>query len=77
MLITKIIRIIFFSSILYSFVLNQDKLPNTFLKDLDNKKIDIYSFLENGPMLVNFWFLACEPCKKEMKYLDLYNQILH
>jgi len=49
-------------------------LPEVNLKDLNNKKINIYSLLKSGPILINFWFLACEPCKKEMKYLDEYNQ---
>ena len=49
-------------------------LPGVTLKDLSNKKIDIYSFLDSGPMLINFWFLACEPCKKEMKFLDEFDR---
>tara|TARA_Y100001970_G_scaffold176541_1_gene215152 strand:- start:3255 stop:3818 length:564 start_codon:yes stop_codon:yes gene_type:complete len=60
--------------ILFSLLLSEeDMLPNTFLKDLDNNKRDIYEFLENGPVVINFWFLACEPCKKEMVYLDEFN----
>ncbi len=49
-------------------------LPQVTLKDLNNKKVDIYSFLDSGPILINFWFLACEPCKKEMKFLDQFDQ---
>ena len=60
--------------ILQSFVLSQDKLPDTFLKNIDNKKVNIYDFISGGPTLINFWFLACEPCKKEMKYLDDFNK---
>ena len=52
---------------------NLEKLPNVILKDLDNKKINISDFLESGPTLISFWFLACEPCKKEMKYLSEFN----
>tara|TARA_B100000959_G_scaffold254603_1_gene286375 strand:+ start:341 stop:904 length:564 start_codon:yes stop_codon:yes gene_type:complete len=60
--------------ILFSFLLSEeDMLPKTILKDLDNDKRDIYEFLENGPAVINFWFLACEPCKKEMVYLDEFN----
>ena len=44
------------------------------LKSLDNKRIDIYDFIDNGPMLISFWFLACEPCKEEMKFLDKFNK---
>ena len=49
-------------------------LPETMLKDLNNNKIDLHKFLEDGPLVISFWFLACEPCKKEMIYLDKYNQ---
>ena len=61
--------------ILFCFMLADDNmLPKAMLKDLDNNKRDIYEFLEDGPLIINFWFLACEPCKKEMVYLDKYNQ---
>ena len=50
----------------------QDILPESFLKDLNGKKIKIND-LNDTPLVINFWFLACEPCKKEMKYLDLFN----
>ena len=50
-----------------------EKLPDTILKDLDNKKVSISDIVESRPTLISFWFLACEPCKKEMKYLDEFN----
>ena len=55
---------------------NQDLeyLPDEFLKDLDNKKVNMYDLLDARPALISFWFLACEPCKKEMKYLDEFNK---
>ena len=49
-------------------------LPNETLKNLKNKPVEIYSYLESGPILISFWFLACEPCKKEMKFLDEFNE---
>ena len=52
----------------------EDYLPDTFLKDLDNKKVSVLEYLDSKPALISFWFLACEPCKKEMKYLDEFNQ---
>ncbi len=62
--------------ILFSFVMASEGslLPKTFLKDLNNNKIAIYDYVEQGPMVLSFWFLACEPCKKEMLFLDLYNK---
>ena len=68
-------KIIFpFIILTYSLIFSQDKLPKTFLKDLNSKKINIYDLHDNGPMAINFWFLACEPCIKEMKYLDQFHQ---
>ena len=62
--------------ILFSFAVASEGslLPKAFLKDLNNNKIAIYGYVEQGPMVLSFWFLACEPCKKEMVYLDLYNE---
>ena len=54
--------------------IKKEILPNETLKNLKNKPVEIYSYLESGPMLISFWFLACEPCKKEMKFLDEFNE---
>ena len=64
------IKILF---ILLSFNLFADSLPNGLLKDLDKKKIDLLEVVDGKATIINFWFLACEPCKKEMKYLSQYN----
>ena len=45
-------------------------LPKIKLKDLQNKKKELSQYYSDGPILINFWNLACEPCKKEMKELD-------
>ena len=66
----RIIFLIFSISCTFS----QEKLPETFLKDLNGKKVSVYDVWDKGPMAISFWFLACEPCKKEMKFLDEYNQ---
>ena len=49
-------------------------IPDQQLKDLDNKRVSIHKLIEGRPTLISFWFLACEPCKKEMKYLDEFNK---
>ena len=49
-------------------------LPKIKLKDLDNKRQNLSQYYSEGPILLNFWNLACEPCKKEMKFLDEYNK---
>ena len=48
-------------------------LPNMKLKDLKNKRKDLSQYYSDGPILLNIWNLACEPCKKEMKELDKLN----
>ena len=52
----------------------KEMLPFQTLKNLKNKPIEISSYLDSGPMLINFWFLACEPCKKEMKFLNDFHE---
>jgi len=57
----------------FSFLFSGDKLPNVKFKTLENKKTKLDSFFIDGPIAVNVWNLACEPCKKEMKYLSEFN----
>ena len=45
-------------------------LPKIELKDLQKKRQAISQYYKDGPILINFWNLACEPCKKEMKELN-------
>ena len=33
-----------------------EKVPNHFLKDLNNKKRSIHEFIEDGPVAISFWF---------------------
>ena len=47
-----------------------DKLPSFKFKTLDKKKVKLEEFYKDGPIAVNVWNLSCEPCKKEMKYLN-------
>ena len=49
-------------------------IPNLKFKDLDNKKVFLEDFYSKGPILINFWTLSCEPCKKEMKHLSKINE---
>ena len=69
----KIILMVFVISISISQD-KKEKLPETFLKDLNGKKVNVNDLWDEGPMAISFWFLACEPCKKEMKFLDEYNK---
>ena len=51
-----------------------NKLPDFKFKTLDKKKIKLEEFYKDGPIAVNVWNLSCEPCKKEMKYLNEYHK---
>ena len=48
-------------------------LPNMKFKDMKNKRQELSQYYNDGPILLNIWNLACEPCKKEMKELDKLN----
>ena len=62
-----IINITIIISVLWA---GSNHLPKITLKDLNNKKQKLSQYYIDGPILLNFWNLACEPCKKEMKELD-------
>lgn len=49
-------------------------LPNIVLKDLNKIKVNTSDLYKNGPVLINFWYIACAPCIKEMKFLDEFNK---
>ena len=49
---------------------SEGKIPSIKLKDLNNKRFDLASFHLDGPVAINVWNMSCEPCKKEMKFLN-------
>jgi len=51
-----------------------DKIPNITLKDINKKKVKILDLSKDYYVLFNFWNMACEPCKKEMKFLNEFHQ---
>ena len=52
-----------FLVLILAFNLYADTLPNGFLKSMDKKKVDLLQAINGDFTVINFWFLACEPCK--------------
>ena len=72
----KIIFYILLQAILMSSdIVNSDEfIPDVRLKDINKKKIQLTDISKNNYVLFNFWNMACEPCKKEMKFLNEFHK---
>lgn len=63
------------SLLLAAFLMSgEENLPGMKLKDLSNHRVEISKYYQEAPILINFWTLACDPCKKEMKFLNEFNE---
>ena len=57
----------------FSFSTKTD-LPNVKLKNMNKENVKMVDLTKDGPIVINFWNLACEPCKKEMKFLNQFHK---
>jgi peroxiredoxin len=51
-----------------------DIAPKIVLRDINNKLVLCNNILKQKPVLVNFFFTDCAPCKKEIPELDALNE---
>ena len=57
-----------------SVVESYETIPNVKLKNLDKKRFQLLEVCKDSYVLFNFWNMACEPCKKEMKFLNEFHE---
>jgi len=62
-------KIIIIFAFLFVAISAQEKIDFT-AKTLKGKKIKLSQFYKEGPTLVSFWALWCQPCRKEMTKLN-------
>ncbi len=46
------------------------KAPNFSAPDLEGKKVELKTLLNDGPVLISFWATYCKPCIKELDQLQ-------
>jgi peroxiredoxin len=69
-----------FYMLLMSFLLaeniskGEELIPDVILKDINKKKVKLLDTCKDNYVLFNFWNMACEPCKKEMKFLNEFHK---
>ena len=49
-------------------------IPNVILKDINKQKVKLLDISKDKYIVFNFWNMACEPCKKEMKFLNEFHR---
>lgn len=49
-------------------------IPNVILKDINKQKVKLLDISKDKYIVFNFWNMACEPCKKEMKFLNEFHK---
>jgi len=74
--IVKICLFVIIGSLMLADDLSKKKgmIPNVNLKDINKKKVNLVEASKDYYVLINFWNMACEPCKKEMKFLNQFHE---
>ena len=72
--------IMYIHFMLFSLIFCEDNLisleyiPDVTLKDINKKKVKLLDLSKDKFIVFNFWNMACEPCKKEMKFLNEFHK---
>jgi len=76
MLKIKIITCFMMFSIIFSETKSTtlEYIPNVILKDINKQKVKLLDISKDKYIVFNFWNMACEPCKKEMKFLNEFHR---
>ena len=48
----------------------KEKAPNFRLRDINNKQLELDSFIGKGPIVIDFWATWCKPCIKYLPKLQ-------
>ena len=76
MLKIKIITCLMMLSVLLSDTKSTslEYIPDVILKDINKQKVKLLDISKDKYIVFNFWNMACEPCKKEMKFLNEFHK---
>jgi cytochrome c biogenesis protein CcmG/thiol:disulfide interchange protein DsbE len=71
-ILAKLVLTVFLTCLLVGSVQGAKKLakaPNFTAPDLEGKKVELKTLLQEGPVLISFWATHCKPCIKELNQL--------
>ena len=76
MLKIKMITCFIMFSVLFSETKSNvlEYIPDVILKDINKRKVKLLDVSKDKYIVFNFWNMACEPCKKEMKFLNEFHK---
>lgn len=65
------VLIVFSICILFKGISLSQTFSDFTLPDLDNNDVTLSKLVEKGPVMLSFWALWCNPCKEELKKMQI------